>query len=478
MKIKKKLLLPIEITTRELDSRLLIALRVLQVNPDWEIIFGHTNKVGNYWRNKKNSHPFIFVSKGTHYSKLFYMNLIKKGGFYFLLDEEGAIFSDYVVKVFPRGGTNNDLIKYMSKIFFCGNHVKKQYKKNHSLYLSDHKIEVTGNPRFDLCKEEYEIFHSTISKHSYKKKNFIMIDTAFGGCNNIIDVESQHHHWKNLKYEKNRGEVRGNEWRDKNKPLYEYQKVLFPKFIEGIKHLCLNFPDIEFLLRPHPVEKVETHIEYFKDIKNIKISNIGTAVEKFRYAKMLIHNGCSTSVEATFSNVPSLCFLPFYDEEKVQSLPRDISIIVFNKEDLILQVKKIFNNNLPENHIATKKKYLKDYIDNIYYDSSKKIANIINNFDLTQKIKLDYDFTLRSLVHILFPNFLMKFLRIIRYQLIPFFINKDVSNSFQKRDDIKFKGLSIEDINIKVNALRDTDPGLPNPQIKVMDHQLYKLYIK
>ena len=54
MKIKKKLLLPIEITTRELDSRLLIALRVLQVNPDWEIIFGHTNKVGNYWRNKKN----------------------------------------------------------------------------------------------------------------------------------------------------------------------------------------------------------------------------------------------------------------------------------------------------------------------------------------------------------------------------------------------------------------------------------------
>ena len=62
--------------------------------------------------------------------------------------------------------------------------------------------------------------------------------------------------------------------------------------------------------------------------------------------------------------------------------------------------------------------------------------------------------------------------------MLPFFINKDVSNSFQKRDDIKFKGLSIEDINIKVNALRDTDPGLPNPQIKVMDHQLYKLYIK
>ena len=116
---KKYLLIPIEVISRELDSRVLISLRLLMLNPEWEIIIGKTNKVGDYWRNNSlKGKKFIYLSKGTIYSKLFYINLIKKGGYYFLLDEEGAIYSEYITKVLKRGGENNDLIQLMSKIFF------------------------------------------------------------------------------------------------------------------------------------------------------------------------------------------------------------------------------------------------------------------------------------------------------------------------------------------------------------------------
>ena len=49
----KILLMPIEILSRELDSRLLISLKLLKKNHNWRIIFGRTDLVGDYWRNKK-----------------------------------------------------------------------------------------------------------------------------------------------------------------------------------------------------------------------------------------------------------------------------------------------------------------------------------------------------------------------------------------------------------------------------------------
>ena len=477
--IKKKILIPIEIITRDLDSRLLIALRLLQKSRSWEIIFGNGQNVGDYWRNKSDKEPFIFLSKGTSYSKLYYIQLIKKGGFYFLLDEEGAIFSNYVIKFWPRGGRENDLIKYMSKIFFWGNDTKEQYKKRHSSFLSDSQIEITGNPRFDLCKKEYEPYYSSRKKNSYKDKTFIMIDTAFGTYNNIVDINLQNEHWKNLKYEKNRGEVNRHEWFEKTKPLYEYQKKLFYEFIDGIKFLCESLPNVDFLLRPHPIEKKETYETYFKDLDNISISNEGAAVEKFRYTKVLIHNGCSTAVEASFSGITSICYLPIYNEDLVQVLPRDISIVSNNKDDLLLKIKNILSENNDTSHLNSVKDILQDQIDNLNYDSSIKIANIINDFDYSKKVKIDYDFTIRSLLHIILPKFLIKNLQKCKSLLSNLFKNEDVANSFKDRDKIKFNELNIDDIKKRIKGFQNVDETIPfNINVKNLDKNLFKIYVE
>ena len=54
-----------------------------------------------------------------------------------------------------------------------------------------------------------------------------MIDTAFAIYNNIIDLNSQFDHWKKIKYEKGRGEVKPNEWLNKTMPTYNFQSKLY-----------------------------------------------------------------------------------------------------------------------------------------------------------------------------------------------------------------------------------------------------------
>ncbi len=474
---KKYLLLPIEIISRELDSRILIALRLLKLDCKWQIIIGKTNKIGDFWRSKVESDSkFIYLSKGMTFSKLYFINMIKKGGFYFLLDEEGAIFSPYINKYWTRGANNNDLLKHVSKIFFWGNNELLNYKKRHSGYLTESKIEVTGNPRFDLCKKKYESFYSSISKKLTNQNKFIMVDTAFGTYNNIIDINLQFEHWKNVKYEKNRGEVDRTKWLEKIKPLYEYQKKIFPIFLDGILNLCTKLPDQNFLIRPHPVENVNTYKNYFKNQKNVIVSNEGTAVEKFKYAQLIIHNGCSTAVEAFFAKTPMICFLPSFNEEMVQSLPKDISLQAFDKNDLESMVKEALTDE-PKSLFNTNLSIVKNYIDNVDYESSDKIANIINKFDLNNKINLDYDLSIRSLLHIVLPNKIIDIIKSLIKKFKSNFKNKSSDKSFEIRDKIKFPSLLSEDLDKRFAAFLKIDKNLPKANAYQIDNDLFKINI-
>lgn len=476
---KKYLLIPIEVISRELDSRVLISLRLLMLNPEWEIIIGKTNKVGDYWRNNSlKGKKFIYLSKGTIYSKLFYINLLKNGGYYFLLDEEGAIYSQYITKVIKRGGENNDLIQLMSKIFFWGENTKKDYIARHSKYLSNDKIEVTGNPRFDLCKKEYENFINFKSKNIFKKNQFILIDTAFGMFNNIVDQKLEYEHWKSVKYENNRGENDMSKWFQNFSPLYEYQKKIFPDFLDGIIHISNKFKDVNFLIRPHPVENIETYSNYFKNIKNIKITNDGTAIEKIIYSKLLIHNGCTTAIEALFHEIPSICFLPQFEKDKVQSLPREISFEVYDKFHLENKINDIFEKNYDPSFFLERKKIVKKYIDNVDYDSSKKIAKIINDFNFQVKLKFKYDKTLRSLAHILLPKRIVSFIQFANKYIKSSFMSKSSQNAFKKRDIIKFNDLTINDLNLRIDSFMKVDSNFEKVNVIKIDEHLFKIYIQ
>ena len=54
-----------------------------------------------------------------------------------------------------------------------------------------------------------------------------------------------------------------------------------------IKEIIHKFPDENFHLRPHPLEKIETWQEHFSEYKNVKISKDGNINEQLVNSKIL-----------------------------------------------------------------------------------------------------------------------------------------------------------------------------------------------
>ena len=64
----------------------------------------------------------------------------------------------------------------------------------------------------------------------------------------------------------------------------------------------------------------------------------------------------STAVEASFSNIPSICYLPVYSDDYIQELPRDISFLAKNKEELLEKVLRLYENKIDQDYQKCKKK--------------------------------------------------------------------------------------------------------------------------
>ena len=80
----KILLIPIEMKIRELDSKLLIAMKLLSIFSEWRVVFGYYKKVGDYWRTR-NLKNFVLLETGLDKDEERYLNIYKRIVFCYLI---------------------------------------------------------------------------------------------------------------------------------------------------------------------------------------------------------------------------------------------------------------------------------------------------------------------------------------------------------------------------------------------------------
>lgn len=365
---------------RELHGNLLLALVSLKKNFNIYISDTATFK---YLLEKNLIAPGILHTKSiTHgdAKSKFHQQLVDKNFKITAIDEEHGLLDNYDYKEYFI--SNRLSKKELNKItaFFCwGNYDYQKLRK----YFNKQKFKfhLTGSPRSDIWKSKND-FKDYNNLTKTLNKPYILICTNFSFSNNINSYQSI------INLKKKEGYYsRTPKLLQRDRYFYPYQKKLIKKFVKLINNLSRQFPNLNFYVRPHPVENIKFWHNKLIKRKNLFINNTGNASSWIKNCKLMIQSGCTTGCEGIMSSKIVINYTPIkYNgngeflkkislniekDEKIFKLIKNFENIQFNKN----KYQKILNNRIQ----FKKKKLAVENILSVWVKISKKLKKKKNN---------------------------------------------------------------------------------------------------
>jgi hypothetical protein len=131
--------------------------------------------------------------------------------------------------------------------------------------------------------------------------------------------------------------------------LRKHKQAVFEDFQALIPKLDKAFPDYTFIVRPHPTENQQVYQQIATQCDNVHVNNEGNVVPWLMGARALIHNGCTTGVEAYLMEIPAISYRatisPDYDDGFFH-LPNSLSYQCFNFDELQTMLNEILSGSL------------------------------------------------------------------------------------------------------------------------------------
>ncbi len=328
----------IEWTKRELDSNLLLATLAAEKGAEVFISDYHSFK---FLYDKKLIKPGLFHSKSAVHGpnkQAFFASLKKNHFVITALDEEsGLVHNDDNLIGFVNSRFTNQALELMDRIFCWGNYdydiLIEKFKKYSKKFIR------SGSPRIDLWKKKLKPYWDADSKKINKK--YVLISCTFGVINSPIAL------WKIY------FKLRKEGYFDRNKNLKHrfieqasQSLRLFYKFVDAVNFLTQNCKDIDFVIRPHPVENPEVWEHLLTKSENLIIEPKRPMSAVIRNAQVVIQNGCTTAYEATLNDIPVITYNPLPDEILHGKPANELGKCVNNLEDLKTQVQNIVLKNI------------------------------------------------------------------------------------------------------------------------------------
>jgi len=212
------------------------------------------------------------------------------------------------------------------------------------------EIHVTGNPRNDLLRPEIRPYYEeTVGELRKKYGDFILINTNFNHVNAFYPRLNLFVPNDKPRGEPRQGRAAKGMSREYAEGFRDHKQAIFEKFQKLIPALEKEFQKYNIVVRPHPTENQEVYRQISAECKQVKVTNEGNVVPWLMAAKALIHNGCTTGVEAYVMGVPAISYRStvndFYDLGFYR-LPNLLSHQCFDFEELRLVLGKILAGEL------------------------------------------------------------------------------------------------------------------------------------
>jgi hypothetical protein len=110
-----------------------------------------------------------------------------------------------------------------------------------------------------------------------------------------------------------------------------------------------SFPQHTIIVRPHPTESQEIYRKIAAKCERVKVTNEGNVVPWIIASEAVIHNGCTTGVEAYVLGVPAISYratVNDYYDLGFYRLPNSLSYQCFNFEELWVTLADILAGKL------------------------------------------------------------------------------------------------------------------------------------
>ena len=419
--------LHVETSIKELDSKLLLG--VIAASRGHQVLISDISEFERGFR-RGILNPGIFHTKSITPSDIkisFHKKLIDKKFLITSNDEEAGLqLVDLKFEEFLLGRSSKKTIQQSSAIFCWGDDDLKTFKKFYPKNKS--KIIKTGSPRVDLWKSTF--FNYWGAPNKKPKKPYLLVSSNMGTSNGINSTSDVIKIFKDLGYLQRNSKL-FNEYFE----LIAEDSIKTSDFVEAIKHLANENKEYDIVLRPHPIEDIEAWRLYLGNIPNVHVIREGSITAWVNNAFAVMHNGCTTALEASVIGKPVITYLPS-NRKYMKNFPNKLGFRVnslkqlSNKVNLLLKNFKLKKNNLKD------KKIPKLISQKIHFDN-KELAS--------EKFIREWERLYKNNFHL--PTNWKKLYLLLKITSIK---NKNKT----KKKNWKFPPLDKNDINEKVEKIK------------------------
>lgn len=328
--MRSKVVLIVDNPIRDLEGMVLISYSLAARGVDVFLISMNEIYINNARDIWQISPDFILVNYIRNNNKKFIKRFINANIKIGLLDTEGGVLPN--LEVYKNLIIDDKNILGKIHVYFSWGNKLAKYLIESSVF-SIQQIIVSGSPRFDFYSQDFVKFRRT-SKLVFNNDNpIVLINCNFPIANPKFQTKEQE---KLFLVDVLKFPI------DQVEQMISFQEKALNEFIDLTMKLSIFFPDVNFLIRPHPFECEFQYQDKLANFSNVFISKEGPVINQILISKCIIHRGCSTALEAQLMGKPAIS-VRWVAMHAEQPIPESVSLKVDNFNELTCLINSILN---------------------------------------------------------------------------------------------------------------------------------------
>ena len=336
------ILLPVETINRELDGKLLLAMFAAEA--------GFRAHIGAMNRMPQGKFPpSIYFAKSVRFAKQVKL-MAQLGHKIAAWDEEGLVrFRDDIHK----SRIEPEAFSIPSALFSWGPSNSAVWRE-HPFY-NNVTIVDSGNPRIDLLRPELCGLHREAAARLRERYGaFALINTNFSFVN--------HYKPEGRKPKVARRSYDSQSYLKFKREVDEHKRKIFQAFLAAIPQIAAAIAPRRLVIRPHPSENMAVWERAAEDLPNVSVVYEGNVAQWLLAAGCLIHNGCTSAVEANILKRPVLAYRPVEDAGLDFYLPNALSDNFTDIDSLCARVRDILDDGADEGGDAARAALIREHV--------------------------------------------------------------------------------------------------------------------